>query len=334
MNTSRTITEPKDGPNDWIAYAVGFFVLSLPFSWGLLCLIERFQITSALLAPILIHPVMRSLVGAAGGLIVYQYLWVPRRQRSHRVTPSLEHARNSLNLIEGMEVGVGTPESFGPREALPQDDELDWLPQRLSEILEDDVFADDFDYHHSERLADLVLASEVEPTTTPPPGLVRLSVELIPESSWFINLRSAMTSAQWDSLRRRVYNHAGGRCEVCGARGRQWPVEAHETYSYDEEARVQRLQSVTALCPACHEVKHFGQAVLQGRDEEALEHLSKVNEWSDGTARSYLAYCWTLWRARSDAPWRIDLSLLSRYGFTEDEIRVFERGEHASRRVH
>ena len=82
----------------------------------------------------------------------------------------------------------------------------------------------------------------------------KLNFELVPEECWRANLRSFLKSEDWDKIRRSAYAKAGGRCSICGARGR---LEAHEQWSYDDENAVQKLEGVIALCHACHEVKHI-----------------------------------------------------------------------------
>ena len=49
----------------------------------------------------------------------------------------------------------------------------------------------------------------------------RLTVELIPSTCWFSNLRSELSKEEWDRLRRATYERASQRCEVCGQRGRR-----------------------------------------------------------------------------------------------------------------
>ena len=73
-------------------------------------------------------------------------------------------------------------------------------------------------------------------------------------------MRSNVSKAVSNRLRHQVAADAGDRCEICGARGRRWPVECHETWDYDDDRKIQRLQRLVALCPACHEVKHAGLA--------------------------------------------------------------------------
>jgi len=47
-----------------------------------------------------------------------------------------------------------------------------------------------------------------------------------------------------DRLRRQVPAEAGDRCDICGGRGRRWPVECHEVRDYDDQRKVQRLDGL------------------------------------------------------------------------------------------
>src|SRR5437870_3540405 len=52
------------------------------------------------------------------------------------------------------------------------------------------------------------------------PGAVpagRLTVELVPKTSWYDDIRALVDEATWERIRRRVRRDAGDRCEVCGA---------------------------------------------------------------------------------------------------------------------
>jgi len=62
-----------------------------------------------------------------------------------------------------------------------------------------------------------------------------LTVELVPSSSWFSNVRSNVSKKTWDFLRKSTYKKANHRCEICGGRGDKWPVECHEVWDYDDQ---------------------------------------------------------------------------------------------------
>lgn len=135
----------------------------------------------------------------------------------------------------------------------------------------------------------------------------RLAINLVPRSQWGQNLAHLLKGPRWDALRREAYRRAGYVCEICGDVGQGHPVEAHEDWEYDETAGVQRLLRLIALCPACHEVQHFGRAQAIGRGAQALAHLMKVNGWDEGTARAHVAEAFETWRRRNRIIWTLDL---------------------------
>ncbi|MBO5525936.1 MAG: HNH endonuclease [Clostridia bacterium] len=103
---------------------------------------------------------------------------------------------------------------------------------------------------------------------------MKLEIELVPDGCWYSNLRSALPPKLWDVIRKDAYARAGGKCTVCGKRGR---LEAHERWSYDEEKHLQKLETVVALCHDCHSVVHIGRTQLTGDGDKAMEHFMKVN---------------------------------------------------------
>ncbi|MBV9958377.1 MAG: HNH endonuclease [Acidobacteria bacterium] len=140
-----------------------------------------------------------------------------------------------------------------------------------------------------------------------------LTIELVPKTCWYTNVRSHVSKEEWDRLRRIVYRAAGNVCEICGGRGKRWPLECHEVWRYDDERYVQKLERLIALCPQCHEVKHIGLAGVRGRQSEALKHLARVNGWSEEDARLYLEVCFEQWSRRSRHEWTLDISYLERF---------------------
>lgn len=151
----------------------------------------------------------------------------------------------------------------------------------------------------------------------------RLTVELVPSTCWYKNVRSQVSKAVWDRLRRQVAAEAGQRCEICGGRGRRWPVECHEVWHYDDTAKVQRLDRLVALCPACHQVKHAGFASKQGKLGEVVAQLVAVNGWGEADVELYLEAVFETWAARSRHQWTLDITVLqSRYGVGEEETDV------------
>lgn len=150
-----------------------------------------------------------------------------------------------------------------------------------------------------------------------------LTIELVPRSAWYRNVRSNVSAEEWDRLRRATAKRAGNECEICGGRGARWPVECHEVWSYDDERHVQKLERLIALCPPCHEVKHVGLAGARGRGDAALAHMARVNGWSREDARHYLEACFEVWARRSNHQWTLDLTYLE--NFPEEDLEKSAR---------
>jgi len=144
----------------------------------------------------------------------------------------------------------------------------------------------------------------------------KLTIELVPASCWYSNVRSNVSKKEWDTIRHKVYALAGHTCEICGGRGSKWPVECHEVWHYDDYHRTQSLVRMIALCPDCHKVKHFGRASVTGEYDVSLEHLMKVNEWDMSTAHGYVNHQFVKWQERSKHDWTLNISNLKDY---EDE---------------
>lgn len=140
-----------------------------------------------------------------------------------------------------------------------------------------------------------------------------LTVELVPSTCWFSNVRDHVSRPIWDKLRKATYKQAQYRCEVCGGRGDRHPVECHEIWHYDDLNHLQTLEGLTALCPSCHQVKHIGLAGLQGYGQQAESHLAKINGWSQGQTDAYLKTVWEIWHQRSRHDWSLDFSWLDRF---------------------
>lgn len=144
----------------------------------------------------------------------------------------------------------------------------------------------------------------------------RLEVELVPATAWGSNLRSVLSASEWKRCQQYVYARSGRRCEVCGGVGPRWPVECHEIWSYDDDARTQTLDGLVALCPPCHRVKHAGFAASQGLLHEVLIHLCEVNGWSLEHAELYLEAVLEVHSRRSVHGWHLDCRWLGTIGLT------------------
>jgi len=148
---------------------------------------------------------------------------------------------------------------------------------------------------------------------------MKLSIELVPASCWYTNVRSNVSGATWSRLQRQTAEQAGNRCEICGRQGVGHSVEAHEVWSYDDAHGVQRLVRLIALCPDCHGVKHFGRSLAQGAQRRLLAWFAYVNGLTAAEALQALTTAFDQHRQRSGHDWTLDLSVLaSRYGIRMD----------------
>lgn len=135
---------------------------------------------------------------------------------------------------------------------------------------------------------------------------MRLTIELVPSTSWHNNLRKILSKKEWDILRKKVYEKANYFCEICSGKGEKWPVECHEIWRYDDENSVQYLDGMIALCPDCHQVKHIGLAQVQGHYNKALKHFAKVNNIKDlNLAEKYVEDAFFQHQQRSSQHWSV-----------------------------
>lgn len=141
----------------------------------------------------------------------------------------------------------------------------------------------------------------------------RLTVELVPQTCWYSNVRSEVSKEDWEKLKRFTFQQANYRCEVCGGRGSAHPVECHEIWHYDDDQHIQTLIGLVALCPACHECKHMGFANVRGRGEIATAHLAQVNAWTMKQAQVYVGDCFEVWMERSQYQWELDITYLEQF---------------------
>ena len=141
---------------------------------------------------------------------------------------------------------------------------------------------------------------------------MKLNFELVPDSCWYSNLRSLLSPAQWDIVRKDAYARAGGKCMICEEAEKR--LEAHEQWEYDEENAVQRLKTVIAVCKSCHEVIHIGRTSLLGGEERACAHFMKVNGCNYAEYRKALGEANTAHQRRNKiAEWKLDLTYLKKF---------------------
>lgn len=141
---------------------------------------------------------------------------------------------------------------------------------------------------------------------------MKLTIELVPESCWYSNVRSEVSKEEWDYLRKDCYKKANYCCEICGGKGDKWPVECHEIWNYDDKKKIQKLERLIALCPNCHKVKHIGLTTMNGELDLAIRHLMIVNKISEKEANSIIKKSFSIWKKRNQFDWSLDISYLDK----------------------
>jgi len=48
---------------------------------------------------------------------------------------------------------------------------------------------------------------------------IKLTIELVPKTSWCDNVRARVSKERWDELRTDCYKKAHNKCEICGSTG-------------------------------------------------------------------------------------------------------------------
>lgn len=144
-----------------------------------------------------------------------------------------------------------------------------------------------------------------------------LTIELVPKTSWYSNVRSNVTASKWDLIRKKAYQAANNKCQICGDvwknQGVNYNVECHEIWQYNDNTKEQKLIGLIALCPFCHKTKHVGLAQIRGEEEIVIKQLIKVNKMTRDAAKDYIRGTFELWAARSRYEWRLDISFLDGY---------------------
>ena len=141
----------------------------------------------------------------------------------------------------------------------------------------------------------------------------KLNIELVPQSSWYSNVRSQVSKSKWDKIRKKCYKEAGYKCEICGCQGPKWPVECHEIWDYNDKQNIQKLEGFIALCPSCHKVKHFGYARVSGNEDKAYKQLCTVNNISMEEAADIVFNAFEKWEERSRKQWEVNTDYIEEY---------------------
>jgi hypothetical protein len=141
-------------------------------------------------------------------------------------------------------------------------------------------------------------------------GKLKLTVEMVPKSSHYNNMRKVLSKEGWDEIRKSTYRKYNYKCGICGDKGK---MNCHEIWEYDEGRGVQTLKGYISLCTMCHMVKHIGFASILATKgkldyEEVVKHFCKVNKCSKKKFREHTDEMFRVFRKQSNMKWRVDLS--------------------------
>lgn len=148
-----------------------------------------------------------------------------------------------------------------------------------------------------------------------------LKIVSIPKPTWGRNVRTMLPKGCWKVIREIVFQQYGKECFYCKDNGARSSLHCHELWKYDDESQVQRLHKVIPVCEACHDVLHAGRSFAIGKREEVLEHLARVNKWSQSSVTRHVRSAMEQWERRSGKKWKVDISFATSL---LDEHRVAE----------
>lgn len=152
----------------------------------------------------------------------------------------------------------------------------------------------------------------------------------LPETTWYDNVRSTISDSQWQEIKRTVAQENGNRCNCCGGRGKEWPVECHEIWEFNDALGVQKLVGLKALCPPCHEVVHIGLANMNSRADQAINHMVRVTGLPRDRCVDMENEALNTAERRSRRNWKIDISFLSDFKPRDTNARNKEINAHQS----
>jgi len=167
-----------------------------------------------------------------------------------------------------------------------------------------------------------------------------LTVELIPTTCFFSNVRTNVKPKDWDKIRFISYAAAGNKCEICKSTGKKQGfkhnIECHEIWEYDDVNHIQKLIGLISLCPRCHLVKHIGRAIAIGKERECIRQLALINGWGKDLIENHISEAYVTHRERSEHEWTLDISILSEAPYelkiNNTKVRVFKVKKYKKKR--
>lgn len=137
------------------------------------------------------------------------------------------------------------------------------------------------------------------------PPKYKLRIQLIPESSWYYNLRSVLPKDEWNKLRKKVYAYFGYSCATCRSSGE---LHAHEVWKFDARKERQSLRRIVALCENCHSVEHFGRTMMVSPVyvSRITKHALKIFKCTPLQFQKKVDKAFAVWQQRNLHVWKVD----------------------------
>lgn len=150
---------------------------------------------------------------------------------------------------------------------------------------------------------------------------MRLKIQMIPKTMYEKNVRSELTTTDWQQLSRLIRYQAHGTCSICEAENLDLrDMDAHEVWDYiiekknGEKVYIQRLKEIIPVCKKCHAAIHIGHTKALGKQthtncyERAVDHFMEVNHcgYSKFVEKERKAH--KKWLKRSKHKWKLDIN--------------------------
>ena len=140
----------------------------------------------------------------------------------------------------------------------------------------------------------------------------KLTIELIPSTSHYTNVRTLLPASVWNRLRKESYKKANFKCEICKQsgldQGFKHALECHEIWEYRDTTQI--LKGLVSLCPKCHMAKHVGRAIAIGKGKMIFKHIASVNKWTPQEVENYVGACFQDHKIKSKIKWTLNLKVL------------------------
>ncbi|HLE48610.1 MAG TPA: HNH endonuclease [Patescibacteria group bacterium] len=138
---------------------------------------------------------------------------------------------------------------------------------------------------------------------------MKLTFDLLPDTTWNNNIRNMMGVSEWDKLRKKVYKLYKLQCGICKTKRK---LQCHEIWKFDDEDHTQTLTGFIALCELCHAIKHIGFAKIQSDrgdiDWEVLvKHYCTVNKCRKEFFKSDYQKALKMFERRSKYDWVVKI---------------------------